>query len=120
MKKHKIKSLVKTARKAVRKNIKLEIYLDLKAIADKAVPESKKIEKVIKKDAKALAKIISRHLKIDENSLQTLENPILDVVVDKELSTNDLPKVDIQEEVNTTETPVKKSATKRDKKVVKA
>jgi 3-methyladenine DNA glycosylase Tag len=69
MKEQKLKSLVKNARKVERKKIKSEIYSNLKAFALKFAPTSKKIEKVIKRDASKLAKIISKDLKIDESSL---------------------------------------------------
>jgi hypothetical protein len=69
MKKQKLKSLVKSTRKAERKKIKSNIFLQLKAEAHKLVPLSKRIERVIKKDARELAKIISMELKIDKAAL---------------------------------------------------
>jgi hypothetical protein len=69
MKKQKLKSLVKNARRAERKNISLKITSELKAITEDLLPNSKKIEKTIKKDAKQLAKIISKRIHIDEKAL---------------------------------------------------
>jgi hypothetical protein len=78
MKKQKLKSLVKTARKAERKKIKSNIFLELKAVAEKLVPTSKKIEKVIKKEAKELAKVISLEIKIDEAALVVAHTQLKD------------------------------------------
>ncbi|QDW25522.1 hypothetical protein FFJ24_012125 [Pedobacter sp. KBS0701] len=69
MKKQKLKSLVKKTRNTAKKNITSNLVTELKAVADKLVPGSKKIDKEIKKDAKGLAKKIAKEIVIDEATL---------------------------------------------------
>jgi hypothetical protein len=120
MKKQKLKSLVKTARKAERKKIKSNIFLELKAVAEKLVPTSKKIEKVIKKEAKELAKVISLEIKIDKAALVVAHTQQKDTSADIHKE-NDQTAAPIAGEIITVDKSViKPSGTKAPKKLVKA
>jgi uncharacterized membrane-anchored protein YhcB (DUF1043 family) len=59
MKKEKITPSTKTSRKAVRKELKSKLNLELAAIVKDLAPSSRKLEKAIAESAKALAKILS-------------------------------------------------------------
>jgi len=69
MKKKKSKSPV-NAEKAARNRISTMLYREMKAVTDKLIPDSKKMDKALKKDAKQLAKKISKQLSIDELALK--------------------------------------------------
>lgn len=69
MKKSKLKSLVKSARKTAKKDIRLSLITELKEIAGKFGPNSKKINKEIQKSSKELAKKLSKDIKIDKLSI---------------------------------------------------
>ena len=72
MKKSKLKSLVKTARKQAKKDIKSSLITELREIAGRFGQESKKIRKDIEKGSNQLAKKLSKDIKIDKSAI--LEN----------------------------------------------
>lgn len=76
MKKSKLKSLVKSARKTAKKDIRLSLVAGLKEIAGKYGNGSKKLEKDIKKGSKLLAKVLSKDIKIDKSALQETHSEI--------------------------------------------
>ena len=73
MSKDKTKNLIKTARKTAKEEIKISLSTELKAIADKLVPGSKKIDKVIKKEAKFLAAKIAKKMVIRKAQFKKVE-----------------------------------------------
>lgn len=88
MKKRKLKSLVKDARKATRKDIKTIFYSEMKTAANKLVPASKKIEKLIKKNAGKLAKKISGAIVIDKAALLTAHKEQKNIVAQSTKTAN--------------------------------
>lgn len=74
MKKDKLKSLVKAARKTARKDIELRLITELKELAGKLGQDSKKLKKDIEKGSKQLAKKLSRKLKIDKSAILEASN----------------------------------------------
>jgi len=70
MKKGKLKSIVKSARKEVKADIKLGLVKELKEITSKLGQESKKLSKQIEKGSEKLAKAIAKEIKIDKSALQ--------------------------------------------------
>ncbi len=72
MKKSKLKSLVKTARKKAKKDIKSSLITELREIAGRFGQDSKKIRKDIEKGSTQLAKKLSKDIKIDKSAI--LEN----------------------------------------------
>ena len=89
MKKNKLKSLVKAARKTAEKDIHLSLVTSLQDIAGKFGEGSKKLNKDIEKGARRLAKKIATDIKIDKSvfievkeetdiaEIATIEAPIL-------------------------------------------
>lgn len=69
MNKSKLKSLVKSAKKVLKADIKLGLIKELKQITGKLGQESKKLSKEIEKGAEKLAKKISSEIKIDKSAL---------------------------------------------------
>jgi len=69
MKKSKLKSLVKSARKTAKKDIRLSLVAGLKEIASKFGEGSKKLNKDIEKGSKQLAKKLSKDIKIDKSAI---------------------------------------------------
>lgn len=69
MKKSKLKSLVKSARKTAEKDIRLSLITGLKEIAGVFGEGSKKINKDIEKSAKQLAKKLSKDIKINKTAI---------------------------------------------------
>ncbi|HEY0177030.1 MAG TPA: hypothetical protein VGC08_11675 [Pedobacter sp.] len=69
MKKSKLRSLVKSARKTAKKDIKLNLISELKEIAGKFGQGSKKLERDIEKGSKQLAKKLSKDIKIDKSAI---------------------------------------------------
>ena len=76
MKKSKIKSLIKSARKTAEKDIRLSLAAGLKEIAGKYGEGSKKLKKDIKKGSKQLAKVLSNDIKIDKSALQETRSQV--------------------------------------------
>lgn len=89
MKKSKLKSLVKTARKKARKDIKSSLITELREIAGRFGQESKKIRKDIEKGSGQLAKKLSKDIKIDKSTIfeANKENTIQQIVDIQEVST---------------------------------
>jgi len=89
MKKNKLKSLVKAARKTAEKDIHLSLVTSLQEIAGKFGEGSKKLNKDIEKGARRLAKKIATDIKIDKSvfievkeetnvaGIETIDAPIL-------------------------------------------
>jgi hypothetical protein len=69
MKKKKLKSLVKSARKTVRNDIKRSLITELTGIAVKLGQDSKKLNKEIEKGSKELAKKLAKDIKIDKAAI---------------------------------------------------
>ncbi len=69
MKKSKLKSLVKTARKNAQKDIQIVVAAELKVAAGKLGQDIEKLNKDIVKEAKKVAKRISQKIKIDKTAL---------------------------------------------------
>ena len=69
MKKNKLKKLVKSVRKTIKKNIKLSLVAELQSLTGKLNQDSKKLAKEIEKGSKQLAKKISKGIKIDKSTL---------------------------------------------------
>ncbi|NCD69722.1 hypothetical protein [Mucilaginibacter agri] len=69
MKKTKLKSLVKTARKNAAKDIQVSIATELKAAAGKLGQDVEKLSKTIEKEAKKVAKRLADKIKIDKTAL---------------------------------------------------
>lgn len=69
MKKKKLKSLVKSAIKKARKDIKLSLIIELKELAGRFGQDSKKMKKGIEKGSKQLAKKLSKYFNIDKAAL---------------------------------------------------
>lgn len=69
MKKKKLKSLVKSARNTVRKDIQLNLVTELKKITDSLGQDSKKLNKEIEKGSKQLAKKLSKDIKISKSAI---------------------------------------------------
>lgn len=84
MKKSKLKSLVKSARKTAEKDIRLSLITGLKEIAGTFGEGSKKINKDIEKSSKQLAKKLSKDIKINKAAI---------------IEANKLPKADKEEVV---------------------
>jgi hypothetical protein len=70
MKKNKSKSSTNKERKAIRKEINLKLITGLKVITHDLVAPSKKLDKMLLKEAKVLARKITRKLKVDESILE--------------------------------------------------
>jgi hypothetical protein len=70
MKKSKNKSSTNKARKAIKKEINQKLITGLKVITHDLVLPSKKLDKILLKEAKVLARKISRKLVIDESWLE--------------------------------------------------
>lgn len=66
MKKESTKALVKSARKAAKKDIEVTLLNGLHEVTAKLSQSSKKLEKQIQKGAKQLAKKLAQELKIDK------------------------------------------------------
>lgn len=81
MKKNKLKKLVKSARKTIKKNIKLSLVAELQSLTGKLNQDSKKLAKEIEKGSKELAKKISKGIKIDKSTLveSSIEAKVPDV-----------------------------------------
>ena len=89
MKKNKLKSLVKAARKTAEKDIHLSLVTSLQEIAGKFGEGSKKLNKDIEKGARRLAKKIATDIKINKSvfievkeetnvaGIETIDAPIL-------------------------------------------
>ena len=69
MKKKKLKSLVESARKTVRNDIKRSLITELTSIAVKLGQDSKKLNKEIEKGSKELAKKLSKDIRIDKAAI---------------------------------------------------
>jgi len=69
MKKSKLKSLVKTARKNAQKEFQVAIVAELKVAAGKLGQDIEKLNKDIEKEAKKASKRIAQKIKIDKNAL---------------------------------------------------
>ncbi|SFS40007.1 hypothetical protein SAMN04487890_101280 [Mucilaginibacter polytrichastri] len=69
MKKSKLKSLVKTARKNAQKDFQIAIAAELKVAAGKLGQDIEKLNKDIEKEAKKAAKRIAEKIKIDKTAL---------------------------------------------------
>lgn len=69
MKKKKLKSLVKSAIKKTRKDLKLSLIIELKELASKFGQDSKKINRGIEKGSKQLAKKLSKNFRIDKTAM---------------------------------------------------
>ena len=76
MKKAKIKSLVKAARKTAKESIATKVVTDLTAFTAELGQSSKKLSKEIKKGANQLAKKISKEIKIDKAAFADADNDI--------------------------------------------
>lgn len=74
MKKSKLKSLVKTARKTAEKEIHLSLLASVKEIAGKFGEASKKLNKDIEKGSRQLSKKLSKDIKIDKSSFITVKD----------------------------------------------
>lgn len=74
MKKSKLKSLVKAARKTAEKDIRLSLTSSLKDIAAQFGEGSKKLSKDIEKGSKQLAKKLARDIRIDKASFIKTED----------------------------------------------
>lgn len=74
MKKDKRKSLVKSARKTVREDIKQSLIAQMKEVVGKMGQGSKKLNKEIEKGSKQLAKKLSKELKINQVALLEARN----------------------------------------------
>jgi hypothetical protein len=70
MKKSKSKSSTNKAQKAIKKEINQKLITGLKVITHDLVLPSKKLDKILLKEAKVLARKISRKLVIDESWLE--------------------------------------------------
>jgi len=68
MKKNKLKSLVKSARKSATKDIRLSLIAELNEITGTFGAGSKKLKKDIEQGSKQLAKKISKNIKIDKSA----------------------------------------------------
>jgi len=68
MKKNKLKSLVKSARKSATKDIRLSLIADLNEITSTFGGGSKKLKKNIEQGSKQLAKKIAKNIKIDKSA----------------------------------------------------
>ncbi len=82
MKKAKLKSLLKAARRTTKKSIESKVIADLTAFTAEIGQDSKKLNKQIKKGANLLAKKIANKIKIDKaaftdngNGIQTAGLP---------------------------------------------
>jgi uncharacterized protein (DUF58 family) len=73
MKKSKLKSLVKTARKTAEKDIHLSLLASLKDIAGKFGENSKKLNKDIEKGARQLSKKLAKDIKINKSIFITVK-----------------------------------------------
>jgi hypothetical protein len=71
MKKSKLKSLVKLAKKTAQADIQTTLTTQIKAATTSLGEPSKKLDKQIAKSAKQLAKILVKEVKIDKDALQT-------------------------------------------------
>lgn len=71
MKKSKSKSLTNKARKAARKDINIKLITGLKTITHDLVLPSKRLDKILIKEAKVLARKISRQLVFEDSFLET-------------------------------------------------
>jgi len=69
MKKSKLKSLVKTARKNAQKDIQIVVAAELKVAAGKLGQDIEKLNKSIEKESKKVAKRIAEKIKIDKTAL---------------------------------------------------
>lgn len=69
MKKAKLKSLVKAARKTAKESIANKVVTDLNAFTAELGQDSKKLNKQIKKGANQLAKKIAKEINIDKAAL---------------------------------------------------
>lgn len=69
MKKTKLKSLVKAARKNAAKDIQIGIATELKTVAGKLGQDVEKLSKAIEKEAKKVAKRLADKIKIDKAAL---------------------------------------------------
>jgi hypothetical protein len=91
MKKSKLKSLVKSAKKAAKSDIEVSFILKLTEVTDQLGKPSKKLKKTIAKGAKQLAKKIAKELPIDKDAViasfketeaaKTPETPVQDIVI---------------------------------------
>jgi CRISPR/Cas system CMR-associated protein Cmr5 small subunit len=79
MKKNKQKAIVKEARKVAKQEIKNHIIEALKIISEKFGKGSKKINKIIEKDAIQLAKKLSKEIKFNQVVIveRTAEVPVV-------------------------------------------
>lgn len=79
MKKNKQKAIVKEARKVAKQEIKNHIIEALKIISEKFGKGSKKINKIIEKDAIQLAKKLSKEIKFNQVVIveRTAEAPVV-------------------------------------------
>jgi len=68
MKKKKLKSLVKSARKSATKDIRLSLVAELKEITGTFGEGSKKLKKDIEQGSRQLAKKIAKNIKIDKSA----------------------------------------------------
>ncbi len=69
MKKSKLKSLVKTARKNAQKDIQIVVAAELKVAAGKLGQDVESLNKAIAKESKKVAKRIAQKIKIDKTAL---------------------------------------------------
>ena len=77
MKKDKLKTLVKSARKTAKEVLRSSIALQLKDATSKLGLTSKKVNKAIEKTAKQLAKKLSSEVTIDKDALAiTVPEPV--------------------------------------------
>jgi len=76
MKKSKLKSLIKSARKTAKEDIRTSLVIELKEIASKFGTGSKKLHKDIEKGSKQLAKKLAKDIKIDKSTLVATDQSI--------------------------------------------
>lgn len=76
MKKAKIKSLVKAARKTAKESIATKVITDLTAFTAELGHSSKKLNKEIKKGANQLAKKIAKEIKVDKTAFANADKDI--------------------------------------------
>lgn len=101
MKKSKLKSLVKSARKTAEKDIRLSLTSSLKDIAAQ-FGESKKLNRDIAKGSKLLAKKLAKDIKIDKSSF---------------IKTDDVAMIDTDQSASVTAVTSSPAITKKTKAV---
>lgn len=77
MKKSKLKSLVKTARKTAEKDIHQSLLASLKDIVGKFGEGSKKLNKDVEKGAKQLSKKLAKSIKVDKSAFIVVADPAI-------------------------------------------